>query len=168
MEEWKHDEQKDEQGRWDLKINLCTCKQVFCDSHNLKTDGHTGINIRIIFIFNSFSYGCQQNTSEPSSGPCNSTGTGYFQRLPKATQQYVTPHTAGALGGAVCVSRAQKDSFVFISDVCLRRSHADTPSLLSFTEEWRPRWKQKWWKWQNYFSVKRRRGSEDLWFTPKN
>lgn len=32
------------------------------------------------------------------------------------------------------MSRAQKDSFVFISDVCLRRSHADTPSLLSFAD----------------------------------
>lgn len=38
VEEWKHDEQKGEKGRRDLKRELCTYKQVFCDSRNLKTD----------------------------------------------------------------------------------------------------------------------------------
>lgn len=81
-----------------------------------------------------------------SIGCSNSTGTG-FKLEPKATQHYITLTLQGrwheaqsvcacvnvhilCLGWDVCVSRAQKDSFLFISHVCLHQSHI--PSFFSF------------------------------------
>ena len=103
------------------KMRIMSVRTSFLrQSSSLNSWTHSGIDLRIIFIFFLTAFYPELQ----SSGPCNSTGTGFFffKRLPKATQQYTTPHTAGA---STCRERKKIHSFSLAVFVCVGR----TPTL---------------------------------------